>query len=116
MCSLCKSTLFIFTRSSILIDREELDENKIWYFRAAGIARKALIPAIQRSNNAEVTAIASGSGKAEQFAEEFSIPKVYGTYEALLADPDIDAVYIPLPNHLHKSGRYLPLKQEACIM
>jgi hypothetical protein len=40
--------------------------------------------------------------KAQAFADEMGIPKAYGSYEALLADPEIDAIYIPLPNHLHK--------------
>ena len=37
-----------------------------------------------------------------KFADELGIPKAYGSYEELLNDPEIDAVYIPLPNHLHK--------------
>jgi D-xylose 1-dehydrogenase (NADP+, D-xylono-1,5-lactone-forming) len=68
----------------------------------AKIAQKALIPAFERANNAEVVAIASTSGKAEEVANIFNIPKSYTSYEELLQDPEIDAVYIPLPNHLHK--------------
>ncbi|SET71662.1 Predicted dehydrogenase [Salinibacillus kushneri] len=70
----------------------------------AGIAQKQLIPAIERAENAEVQAIASGSsrGRAEEVASLFHIPKVHESYDALLDDPEIDAVYIPLPNHLHK--------------
>ena len=70
----------------------------------AEIAQKALIPAIQRSTIAVVTAIATGSGieKANEVAARFNIEKTYDSYEKLLADPDIDAVYIPLPNYLHK--------------
>ncbi|MFC7319549.1 Gfo/Idh/MocA family protein [Halobacillus campisalis] len=68
----------------------------------ANIAKKALIPAIQRTEGVEAAAIASHSGKEEEAAEQFNIPKTYNTYEALLEDPDIEAVYIPLPNHLHK--------------
>lgn len=70
----------------------------------AGIAQKALIPAFERSANADVAAIASGSDikKADNIAKRFNIPKTYDSYEKLLADPDIQAVYIPLPNHLHK--------------
>lgn len=70
----------------------------------AGIAQKELIPAFQRATNADVAAIATGSDldKATSVAEAFDIEKVYGSYEALLADTEIDAVYIPLPNHLHK--------------
>jgi predicted dehydrogenase len=68
----------------------------------AGIARKAVIPAIQSSRLGRVAAIASRDlQKAEKTAAAFKIPKAYGSYEALLADPDIDAVYNPLPNHLH---------------
>lgn len=69
----------------------------------AGIAQKELIPAFERATNAKVTGIASGSiEKAEAVAQKFSIDKTYDSYEQLLDDPDIDAVYIPLPNHLHK--------------
>ncbi|WP_421382295.1 Gfo/Idh/MocA family protein [Bacillus salacetis] len=68
----------------------------------ANIAKKALIPALQNSDNAEVAAIASISGKAEDTAKEFSIPKAYQSYEDLLDDPEIQAVYIPLPNTMHK--------------
>ncbi|MGP3608686.1 Gfo/Idh/MocA family protein [Anoxybacteroides rupiense] len=67
----------------------------------AAIARETLIPAIQRSQNAEVVAIASESGKAHEVARPLRIAKAYDRYEALLHDPDIDAVYIPLPNSLH---------------
>lgn len=69
----------------------------------AKIAQTQLIPAIMSSRNAEVAGIASkNSEAAKQIAAAFRIPKVYESYEALLQDPDIDAVYIPLPNHLHK--------------
>ena len=68
----------------------------------ADIARTKVIPGMRRSPRSEVIAIASReSGRATAAAEELGIPKAYGTYEALLADPDIDAVYIPLPNHRH---------------
>ncbi|MFC3885475.1 Gfo/Idh/MocA family protein [Bacillus songklensis] len=68
----------------------------------ANIAQTMVIPAIHRSKNAEVIGIASRSIKAKEVASQLNIPKSYDTYEALLQDPDIDAVYIPLPNHLHK--------------
>jgi xylose dehydrogenase (NAD/NADP) len=68
----------------------------------AKIACEQLIPAIRRSVNAEVVAIASGSGKAQSIAERFEIPRFYDSYQALLDDPEVDAVYIPLPNHLHR--------------
>ncbi|MEI3605296.1 Gfo/Idh/MocA family oxidoreductase [Pseudogracilibacillus sp. SE30717A] len=71
---------------------------------SAGIAQRELIPAFQRAKNAEVVAIASESGKdrAQKVADHFNIKTVYDSYEKLLQDPDIDAVYIPLPNFLHK--------------
>ncbi|WP_098482528.1 Gfo/Idh/MocA family protein [Georgenia soli] len=68
---------------------------------AARIARKAVIPAIRRAGAGEVLAIASASGKAEAFAAELGIPRAYADYDELLADPDIDAVYIALPNAAH---------------
>ncbi|OIJ13871.1 oxidoreductase [Anaerobacillus arseniciselenatis] len=68
----------------------------------ANIAQKAMIPAIGRSENAEVVAIASSSGKAKEVADAFNIKKTYHTYEQMLRDEEIDAIYIPLPNHLHK--------------
>ncbi|WEG14595.1 Gfo/Idh/MocA family oxidoreductase [Pullulanibacillus sp. KACC 23026] len=70
---------------------------------SAGIAKRSVIPGIQQSETGEVVAIASRTlEKAQQTAKELSIPKAYGSYEDLLADPSIDSVYIPLPNHLHK--------------
>ncbi|SDN25833.1 Gfo/Idh/MocA family protein [Bacillus sp. OK048] len=68
----------------------------------AKIAQKALIPAFGRAQNAVVAGIASSSGKAEEVAAQFNIAKSYTSYEEMLQDPEIDAVYIPLPNHLHK--------------
>ena len=70
----------------------------------AKIATVKVIPAMQRGDFTEITAIASRDGaRAEQAALELGIPKAYGSYEEMLADPDIDAVYNPLPNHLHVS-------------
>ncbi|WP_282935401.1 Gfo/Idh/MocA family oxidoreductase [Paenibacillus sp. RC67] len=69
----------------------------------AGIAKRAVIPGIQQSQTGVVAAIASrGEDKAKETAAQLNIPTYYGSYEALLADDQIDAVYIPLPNHLHK--------------
>lgn len=69
----------------------------------AGHARETVIPAIQAASNAEVVAVASRDlDRARVFAERLGIPGAYGRYEDLLADPDVDAMYIPLPNHMHK--------------
>ena len=68
----------------------------------ADIAIHKVIPGMQNSEMSRVDGIASRSGdKAARTAKSLAIPKSYGSYEALLADPDIEAVYIPLPNHLH---------------
>ncbi len=69
---------------------------------AADIALKKVIPAMQRGAWSEIAAIASRDlVKAQQAARDLGIPKAYGSYEELLADPEIEAVYNPLPNHLH---------------
>jgi predicted dehydrogenase len=66
------------------------------------IGTKKVIPGMQRSKRGTVEAIASrDKARAQATAAELGIPKAYGCYEELLADPDIDAVYNPLPNNLH---------------
>jgi predicted dehydrogenase len=66
------------------------------------IGRSKVIPGIQRAANCEVVAIASRDRLlAERAANDLGIPTAHGSYEALLANPDVDAVYVPLPNHLH---------------
>ena len=68
----------------------------------ANIATEKVIPGIRRAARNEIVAIASRDGEtARRVADRLSIPRAHGSYEALLADPDVDAVYIPLPNHLH---------------
>src|SRR5690625_3183065 len=91
----------------------------------AGIAQKELIPAFQRSTNAEVVGIATRSSneKASEIAKKFGIKKTYDSYEKLLENPNIDAVYIPLPNHLHKKwvikaaekGKHILCEKPAAI-
>jgi len=68
----------------------------------AKIGTETVIPAMQLGEYCTVTAIASRQlEKAQAAASQLGIKKAYGSYEELLAAPDIDAVYIPLPNHLH---------------
>lgn len=69
----------------------------------ANIGIKKVIPAILKSPRSEVVALASRDrGKAQAALDELGIKgKAYGTYEELFADPDVDAIYNPLPNHLH---------------
>jgi predicted dehydrogenase len=67
------------------------------------IAKTHVIGAIQGADRCELVAIASRSEQtAKDVAVEHSIPRAYGSYDELLADPDIDCVYLPLPNHLHE--------------
>jgi len=74
---------------------------KFGIISTANIGRKAVVPAIQASEH-EVLAVASRDGaRARAFAADLGIPRAYGSYEALLADADLDAVYNPLPNALH---------------
>src|ERR1043165_1501174 len=68
----------------------------------AKIGREKVIPAMQVGKFAEITAIASRDlATARATAQKLGIAKAYGSYEELLADADIDAIYNPLPNHLH---------------
>ena len=68
----------------------------------AKIGREKVIPAMQQSKYCEITAICSrDKERAEKVASQLNIPRAYGTYEELLADPEIDAIYNPLPNNLH---------------
>jgi predicted dehydrogenase len=69
---------------------------------SASIAVRKVIPAMQRGKWSEVTAIASRDRKkAEEAARNLGIAKAYGSYEELLRDGEVEAVYNPLPNHLH---------------
>jgi len=68
----------------------------------ARIGVEKVIPAMQAGAFSEIVAIASRNiEKAAYFSKKLNIPKYYGTYQELLADAEVDAVYIPLPNHLH---------------
>ena len=69
---------------------------------AANIARKVVIPAILRADGVELVAIGSRSARGAELVAEAGLTGVRAcSYEELLADPEVDAVYIPLPNHLH---------------
>ena len=68
----------------------------------ASIGVRKVLPGMQRGAHSTVVAIASRDlGKAREVAGKLEIPSAYGSYEELLADPEVDAVYIPLPNQLH---------------
>jgi predicted dehydrogenase len=69
---------------------------------AANIAVRKVIPAMRASPRACVVAVASRDiEKAQRAAAALDVPSAYGSYEELLADPNVDAIYYPLPNHLH---------------
>ncbi len=69
---------------------------------SANIGLKKVAPAIQQSSNGEIVAVASRNlDKAQAYAQELNIPTAYGSYEELLADPNVDAIYNPLPNSQH---------------
>jgi len=79
-----------------------MDKVRWGILSTANIGLAKVIPAMQRGEYCEVVAIASRSlGSAREAARRLGIPRAYGSYEELLADPEIDAIYNPLPNHLH---------------
>jgi predicted dehydrogenase len=68
----------------------------------SGFARSKILPAFRRCAHVELAAIASRDlARARSVAGEFGIARAYGSYEELLADPEVDAIYNPMPNHLH---------------
>src|SRR5882672_1580647 len=68
----------------------------------AKIGRERALPGMRKSSLLEIRAIASrDEARARSTADVLGIPKAYGSYEELLADPQIEAIYNPLPNHLH---------------
>src|SRR4051812_2012484 len=81
---------------------ENMDKIRWGVLSTAKIAREKVIPATQRSELGSVVAIASRDlARAKSVASQLGIQRAFGSYDELLADPDVDAVYIPLPNHMH---------------
>ena len=73
-----------------------------WGLLSTARINRALIKPLRASKRTRLLGVASRSlSSAETYAREWGIPRAYGSYEALLADPEIDVVYNPLPNHLH---------------
>jgi predicted dehydrogenase len=91
---------------------------------AASIAVQRMMPAMREAPSATLHALASrDAGKARAVAATFEAPRAYGGYEQLLADPDIDAIYIPLPNQLHfewsiralEAGKHVLCEKPLCL-
>jgi predicted dehydrogenase len=75
---------------------------RVGILSSAKIGMKHVIPALQNSQRCEVVAIASrDADRARRTADALGVPRAHGSYEELLDDPEVDAVYNPLPNHLH---------------
>ena len=83
----------------------------------AGIARSATIPAMLEADNCRLYAIAGRSvDKARRFQADFGFEKAYGSFEELLADPEVEAVYIPLPNDLHREWTVRALNAKKHVL
>lgn len=83
---------------------ERMTNEKTWGWGLLGAARinRAIVGALRESSRGQVVAVAArDAARAEAHARENNIPRWHGAYEALLADPAVDIVYNPLPNHLH---------------
>src|SRR5262249_17300383 len=84
--------------------RKLMTEQRLrWGLLSTARINERLIPAIHASARCDLIAVASASGweKAQGYAAGWQIPRAYGSYEELLADPHVDIVYISLPNALH---------------
>jgi predicted dehydrogenase len=102
-----------------------LDSKICWgVLGTASIATNRTIPALIEAPSATLLGIASRDiAKANTIARSFDIPRVYAGYDALLADPEIDAVYIPLPNRLHfewslralEAGKHVLCEKPLCL-
>ena len=89
---------------SITTDREDTVMRKIRWgvLGTADIAKGQTIPGMQLAEHCELYAVAGRKPeKAESYRDTFGFQKAYGSYDELLADPEVEAVYIPLPNHIH---------------
>jgi predicted dehydrogenase len=79
-----------------------MDELRWGILSTADIGRRKVVPAIKKAARTRVVAVGSrDSERAREYAAELDIPTVHSSYEDVLADPDVDAVYIPVPNSLH---------------
>jgi predicted dehydrogenase len=88
-----------------------MDKKLNWGLLSTANINQALITPLRASNRTHLLAVASRNiTNAEAYAREWKIPRAHGSYEALLADPEIDVIYNPLPNHLHAEWTIKALK------
>src|SRR4030095_8391089 len=95
-----------------------------WGILSTAHINRRIIPAIRQSLRGNLLGVASRDlNKAKEYATNWQIPKAYGSYKELLADPEIDIVYIPLPNHLHTewilkslyAGKHVLCEKPMCL-
>lgn len=89
----------------------------VWGILGVAKINNSIIPAIKKSKNGRLLAIASRNlERAKIFAENFGIPKAYGSYNDLILDPEINVVYIPLPNDIHKEWTLKAVKNKKHVL
>ena len=94
-----------------------MDKIKWGILSTAKIAREKVIPAMKKGRYCDVVAIASRNlEQAQLVANNLKIQKVYGSYEDLINDPEIDAIYIPLPNHMHVEWAIKALEADKHVL
>ena len=107
-------------RSFLIVNcNQNQNMNKVRWgiLSTAKIGREKVIPAMQAGAYTVISAIASRNKEAaEETARSLNIPIAFGSYEELLNSPDIDAVYIPLPNHLHVEWTIKALEREKHVL
>jgi predicted dehydrogenase len=88
-----------------------------WGILSTADINKKLLPGAQESNQVDVLAVGSRDlERAREFGAKWGIPRAYGSYEEFLADPDIEAVYIPLPNTMHCEWSIRALEAEKHVL
>jgi predicted dehydrogenase len=104
-------------RKMLTDERKSRMKIKFGVLGCANIANRAVIPAIKEASNAEAYAIAGRNAeKLQQFKEEHGFKKTYQSYDELLDDKDVDAIYIPLPNGLHYEWALKALKKGKHVL
>ena len=97
--------------------RDDVQRSSLGILSTADIAVRKVIPGIRTAARCEVVAIASRDrDSARAAAERLAIPTAHGSYESLLTDPNVDAVYIPLPNHLHAEWTIAALRKGKHVL